>query len=227
MPEIDPNEGKVDREFQLISVVGIVDTARMGPPISLDQETLESMEREMGHTIRLVQAVSDRGPGLGLEIQRRRLDILSIGERVEVRSQEGSFSAGVATEMAQFLSLTYGTKESMPWQRIGFNFILPLQTNVKAIEYIAQVFFKDDLVTRLGFPVQGAAAWVWLEIDGGTLWLKLQPLRDSVTTGTIIANANVTIPIEEQPDFPNADGVARKLTHYCTQLDTVLKATGL
>ena len=68
---------------------------------------------------------------------------------------------------------------------------------------------------------------MWLDIEEGTLWLKLQPLRDSETTPTIIANANVTIPFAQQLDFPSSEEVARKLSHYWAQLDTVLRGAGL
>ena len=227
MTEMDPNNGKVDREFQLISVVGVLDSAKMGQRANIDQVAIESIEAEMGQTIRVGQLASNMGNGFALEIQRQRLDILVVGERMEVRSQEGSFSPEIANDMARFLDLTVAKFGTLPWLQVGFNFILPLRSSARAIGNIAQVFLKEDLGTTLGYPITGAATWLWLEIEEGTLWLKLQPLRDSVTTNTIIANANVTITFDQQPDFPGSNEVSRRLWHYWGQLDTVLRATEL
>ena len=147
MPDTNPNNEMTDREFQLVSVVGILDTAKMGQRAIIDQVGLESIEADMGQTIRFGNIASGSGGGFVLEIQRQRLDILFSGERMEVRSQEIVFSPEIAKGMARFLDLTLSKFGELPWLRVGFNFILPLRSSAKAIENINQVFLKEGLGT--------------------------------------------------------------------------------
>ena len=212
-------------EVELVSLVGVFDPNRVERMAGLGPPEISSIEERLGETLTLGQATSTRGSGARLVISRWQLDMLLLPDRIEVRSEAASFTKEVAERIGEFFDSVTAQSGQMPWTRVGFNFILRAESQDSAISRVNAKIFREDLGAALGnHDIIGGAAWVWLDIDGDTLWLKLQPHRDSLDTKRIIVNANFTDELGDEAEFPDSTTIAEGLLKHWGQLDAVLQA---
>ena len=212
-------------EVELVTLVGVFDPSRLERMKGLGPSEIVSVEQRLGETITTSQAATPRGSGPRLAIPRRQLDMLFVPERLEVRSEAALFRSAVASKMVDFFDAVIAELGQLPWTRVGYNFILWTELESPVVDIVATKFFREDLGKALGAKaVVGGAAWVWLDINGDTLWLKLEPHRESLTTHRIIANANVTIELESQSEFPSSSTIQENLLKHLGQAESVLEA---
>ena len=216
------------REFDLVSIVVTFDPAKLEGVSPLGTQEIEAIEESLGETLKVGQVIStDRGSGSAIAIQRRQVDLLILGNRIEARSLQPEFSSDVARLMVKLLDSVISRLGSIPWDQIGYNFVLTVPLEGVAVQELSRSLLKDDLETKLGHPVKGGAVWVWLEVEDTLLWLRLQPHRDSPTTKRITANANFLITSDSDLKFPSADDFGRSLLRYYELLDPILKKMDL
>jgi len=213
-------------EFQLASVVATFDPRRLERNVVLGTSDIEAIEQTLGQTIRTGRATSERGGGAVFAIQRQQIDVLVIDDRFEVRSLQPTFNDEVAHNMASLFTSVIERIDSVPWLSMGYNFIILVDSEETAIAKINDRILRDDLSRTLGQHVQrvlGGGAWLWLEVEDATLWLRLEPHRNSRTTTRISVNANFEVQLPSASDFPSqrAD-MARSFLNYWQQLKSIL-----
>lgn len=219
--------GVSDREFELVSVVGVFDPMEMQDLVKLGPTEIEAIEESLGEMFQVGQVINDRGSGSDLVIRRLQIDLLIQDGRFEVRSQGPSFSSETAQKMVELFSEVVSRFGSVPWTQLGYNFILRLSSSDTAIEKLGSQMLKDSLASTLQHEILGGAAWLWLEVQGSTLWLKLEPHRNSRTTRRVYVNANFTVELPDPSGFPGSAIIKDKLLSYRDELDSILKALEL
>lgn len=224
MDNIDMTESR-PREFQLASVVGTFDPGQLERNIVLGDREIEDIERELNETIRVSRGVSERGASSILAIQRHQSDFVISDARFEVRSSQTGFTLGVAEHMAELWNSVISRAGTVPWTMMGYNFIVRVESTEQAVEKLKDSFFQDDLADTLGHDVLGGTASIWLEMEGNsTLFMKLEPYRNSRTTNRIVVNANFDVPLTSAEDFPSREVMAQRFWDYWGQLDSTLRS---
>ncbi len=215
-----------DREFELVSLVFRFDSEQR-IEVSISPEDIESLEEALNETLQVTQTVGNRGQGLTFVTQRQQLNLTIYQDRFEVRSQQPKFSRTVAERMIEMFDEVRAKIDTVKWHSMGYNYILPLSVQGAAIKYLGQNVLKDDLEGTLGHRILGSTASIWMEVDGSTLWLRLEPNRSSTTTNRIRANANFSINLPNEGELPDSNATVSRLLKYGGDLDAILKALNL
>lgn len=218
-----PNE----REIQLLTFVGVFNPADVS--FALTAQHLREIESAIGEVVQGGEAITERGPGRIVTIPRNQIDLLIENERIEVRRRfPGPSIQEASDQMARLFSVSLETVEVDPsevsWLRIGYNFVMTIQTDGSAIARLANGVFSEDFTAHLGYPIKGAATWLWLQAKDTLLWLKLEPFRNDPAASRITVTANF---LEEPGTLPPIEADDSKISNYLTELNELLNRIGL
>ena len=214
------------RDLQLVSLVATYDP-KTAPNISLGPQDIESIEDALGLQLQVGQALSERGPGSALGIQRHQINLSVLGDRLETRSLQPGFSQETSHLIVDLFESVTSRIAPMPWSKIGYNYVLSVQTEGAAIEVLQRSLLKTGLGDKIGHPVRGGAAWLWLEVGESTLWMKLEPRRSSPTTSIVSVNANFEPPSISGSVLPGKETFVNELSGNWNHLEAILKRLDL
>lgn len=209
--------------FDTVSVVVLCDPhgdfeLKIGPT------ELEELEERMGGPIRPNSGLS-LNAGLNLSVPRYQLELVVIPGRFEVRSQNPEFSQAIAERMVTFLAAIAEKTNINSWHSAGHNFIVSLSSpNETAVKYIGRKLLNRGLSRKLSQEVIGGSAHIWMAVDESTLLLRFDPQRNSTTTKRFTANANFSVLISEQDEFPKETTTVDRMTKYCRRLHLILES---
>ena len=218
--------GPGSRDTDLVSFVGVFNPGKVETSTVLGPTDLEAIEEQLGEAIQL-GGTSGRGGGSVLAIPRRQVELLILENRIEVRTHQPTFSPDVAHQMVSFFRGVASRIPELPWEQVGYNFLLRVEAGTSAAQKLGNTVLKPELEKAVGHRVLGGAGWLWLEMPDTTLWLKLQPHRDSTTTRQIRVNANFQGTLENASEFPASEVIEARLVSYHKELDSVLRALEL
>ena len=222
-PESSPPT--TERIFELVGIVAQFDPRAIEGNLYLDPSDLSLIEDSINDTLRVSQASGAQGAGHILAAPGLQLDVLIIGNRLEVRSNQRAFSEETASRAAQFLHNVMSHLPVLAWQSIGYNFVLRIVSPRPAIEKLRGSLLSSELKVSSG-KIIGAGAWLWVEVDDdAVLWLRLEPQRNDPATERIVVNANFNVALQGDRQLPDAERMTEQLITYERWLDTNL--TGL
>lgn len=212
-------------QFDLVSVVATFD-ASTATPVGLDGADIEAMEDVLDASLVVGQVVGSAGVGSSIAVPRRQLDITIQQDRFEVRSRNPDLSDVVARQMLDLFDAVVPRMGDHDWRSIGYNFITTVQTEGPASLKIKNAVLRNDFENAVPYPVVGAAAWLWMEAENSTLWLRLEPLRSSPTTARVPANANFRVELSEGTLTPARD-IQANILRYAGAFGRILAGMGL
>ena len=218
--------GPGPRDTDLVSFVGAFNPGKVETNMVLGPTDFEAIEEQLGEAMQ-VGGTSGRGAGNVLAVPRRQVELLILESRVEVRTQQPTFSTDVAHQMVSLFHEVTSRIPELPWDQVGYNFLLRLEGGTSAAQKLGNTMLKPELEKAVGHRVLGGAGWLWLEMPDTTLWLKLQPHRDSTTTRQIRVNANFQATLENASELPASEVIEARLVSYHKELDSVLRALEL
>lgn len=211
--------------FDLVSVVATFDPST-ATSASLGGADLEAMEDILDASLVVGQVVGSSGVGSSIAVPRRQQDIAILQDRFEVRSRNPELSDEIARQMLDLFDAVVTRFGHFDWRSIGYNFITTVHTEGPASLQIKNAVVRDDFENAVPYPVTGAAAWLWIEAEDSTLWLRLEPLRSSPTTARVPANANFTVELSEGTLTPAGD-IQANILRYAGVFGRVLGGMGL
>ena len=211
--------------FDLVSVVATFDPST-ATSVSLGGDDIEAMEDILDASLVVGQVVGSAGVGSSISVPRRQQDISILQDRFEVRNRSPELSDAVARQMLELFDAVVTRLGDHDWRSIGYNFITTVHTEGPASLQIKNAVLRDDFENAVPYPVTGAAAWLWIEVEDSTLWLRLEPLRSSPTTARVPANANFRVELAEGTLTPARD-IQANILRYAGAFGRILAGMGL
>ena len=229
MPDDILQSWMTSREFDIVSVVFKFDP-KGRTEVALGSAEIEQIEAALDERLRVGQVLGGAGLGMNLSTRRNGIDLTLQQDRIEVRSLQSTFSPDAANLMLRLFGEVVARIEPPAWQTIGHNFIVNVRSEGPASEHLKRELLKKSAETKfdgLGHGVSGIAPWLWLQVDESTLWLRLEPHRQSSKTDRIAANANFSVNVEGVADPLEVSVIEERLLHYGGRLDAILRAIAL
>ena len=213
-------------DFEHVGIVCALDPSTWSPDISPVPEVIDQVEAAMSATVRMAQFAGERGRGTLLNVAGDQLDVLFYADRIEVRSLTPHFDSDVATRMLAFfeVGLRVGPtdRQTIAWRTIGYNYISTISRDWLVAQQLKTRILADDLEARMDGEVLGLACGLWLQIDSDTtLWLRLEPHRESRTSTRLHINANFSRTIGDE-GLPDSNELVTHLVSLRESLENVL-----
>ncbi|MFH1769772.1 MAG: hypothetical protein ABH833_03855, partial [Parcubacteria group bacterium] len=106
------------------------------------------------------------------------------------------------------------------------NYIYNLTVDMPAIEAISRgVYDVKKVSEKINHIVIGAASELWAEVEGSTMWLRMNPRNADKTSNRIIVNANFTEDLADE--VLEQETTKKKYIKMKNELDTIIKGIGL
>lgn len=199
-----------DMELVISSVVLLME------PLQLQPVSPQQLEAEFGSVVDAAEGVvSPTGFAQVLRIPRRRLEIALGRNRWEFSSRAEAVGADEGRNMAEAVYLLEKLAPDAEWKAIGYNYVLTFiaPNNSLAIEAIGAVTQAIEEISRkLEYPVKGAATWLYMDVEGKRLHLRMEPRGGDPESRRIWAQANFHQQL--YGELPDQAQLAEEFPHF-------------